>query len=78
MRYAFPDTLNEKAKAVVELCRTKQVKLSTIESCTGGLLSGCITDIPGYSPEMRPVRSCRQRSPEGFTKKLASEAEQNT
>lgn len=49
MRYAFPDELNEKARKLVELCRTRKVRLSTIESCTGGLLGGCLTDIPGAS-----------------------------
>ena len=49
MKYTFPEVLDEKARALVELCRARGVRLSTIESCTGGLLGGCLTDIPGAS-----------------------------
>ena len=49
MKYGFPDEINRRAKSLIELCRDKQVRLSTIESCTGGLLSGCLTDIAGSS-----------------------------
>ncbi|MEL0112769.1 MAG: CinA family protein [Rickettsiales bacterium] len=49
MKYSFPDTVNDKAKALIDLCRTRGIRLSTIESCTGGLLSGCLTDIAGSS-----------------------------
>ena len=52
MKYAFPDALNENAKALIDLCRDKNVRLSTIESCTGGLLAGCLTDIAGSSDVM--------------------------
>ena len=49
MKYIFPDEINERAKTLVDLCRARNVRLSTIESCTGGLLSGCLTDISGSS-----------------------------
>lgn len=49
MKYAFPDSVNRKAAALIDLCRARGVRLSTIESCTGGLLSGCLTDISGSS-----------------------------
>lgn len=49
MSYVFPDTINEKAKTLIDLCRERDIRLSTIESCTGGLLSGCLTDISGSS-----------------------------
>lgn len=52
MKYAFPDALNENAKALIDLCRDKNVRLSTIESCTGGLLAGCLTDMAGSSDVM--------------------------
>ena len=52
MKYAFPNALNENAKALIDLCRDKNVRLSTIESCTGGLLAGCLTDIAGSSDVM--------------------------
>ena len=34
---------------IVELLRSKDLTLSTAESCTGGLLSGRIVDVPGAS-----------------------------
>jgi len=49
MKYDFPDEINRRAKFLIEICREKKVRLSTIESCTGGLLSGCLTDIAGSS-----------------------------
>ena len=42
-------SINEKAKAVLELCRARGLKLATAESCTGGLIIGCLTDIAGSS-----------------------------
>ena len=32
-----------------ELLRTRQLKLATAESCTGGLIASRITDVPGSS-----------------------------
>jgi nicotinamide-nucleotide amidase len=37
------------ARALVELCRNKKLTLATAESCTGGLVAGALTDIPGSS-----------------------------
>jgi PncC family amidohydrolase len=34
---------------LLDLCRKKGITLSTAESCTGGYISSCITDIPGSS-----------------------------
>jgi len=39
----------ELAKEVVALCAAKNVMIATAESCTGGLIAGCITEIPGAS-----------------------------
>lgn len=39
----------ELAEEVVRLCGEKNVMVATAESCTGGLVAGCITEIPGAS-----------------------------
>ena len=39
----------ELARQVVSLCVEKNVMIATAESCTGGLVAGCITEIPGAS-----------------------------
>lgn len=38
-----------KAADLLALCRAKGLKLATAESCTGGLIIGCLTDIAGSS-----------------------------
>jgi nicotinamide-nucleotide amidase len=37
------------AEKLVSLCRARALKLTTAESCTGGLVAGAITAIPGAS-----------------------------
>ena len=49
MKYDFPAEIINRAESLIELCRNKNIRLSTIESCTGGLLSGCLTDVAGSS-----------------------------
>lgn len=37
------------ARAVLDACRARGWMLATAESCTGGLVSGALTDVPGSS-----------------------------
>src|SRR5262245_19981433 len=37
------------AQALIEEAREKQLKITTAESCTGGLIAGASTEIPGAS-----------------------------
>lgn len=39
----------DKATRVLEACRARKLKLATVESCTGGLIIGSLTDIAGSS-----------------------------
>src|SRR5204863_2555087 len=41
------DELTERARALLDLCRRKGLKLAAAESCTGGLLAATLTEIPG-------------------------------
>lgn len=45
----FPEPLLIQAQAVLDACRRGGVTLATAESCTGGLISGCLTAIAGSS-----------------------------
>jgi nicotinamide-nucleotide amidase len=45
----FPPALIRQAQELLDRARTKKVMLSTAESCTGGLISALLTEIPGSS-----------------------------
>lgn len=45
----FPSPLLDRAAALESRCRALGLKLATAESCTGGLVSALLTEIPGSS-----------------------------
>ncbi len=45
----FDDDLLALARRVLERCRGSGLRLTAAESCTGGLVVGCLTEIPGSS-----------------------------
>jgi len=45
----FPAATLVLAERVLERCRLSGLKLATAESCTGGLLAGCLTAVAGSS-----------------------------
>ena len=45
----FTPEIIELATQLVSLCRQKKITISAAESCTGGLVVGAITEIPGAS-----------------------------
>src|SRR5271169_506834 len=40
---------NTLARSLLDLCRSRRLTIATAESCTGGLVAGALTDIPGSS-----------------------------
>lgn len=46
---ALPDPLERLADEVLKQACTRELKLATAESCTGGLLASLLTDVPGCS-----------------------------
>ncbi len=45
----FPENLIKQADELLSICREKNIKLCTAESCTGGLIIGLLTEISGSS-----------------------------
>ena len=45
----FEVDLRNRASVLLQKCREKGVRLATVESCTGGLVSALLTDISGSS-----------------------------
>ena len=45
----FDDAIKVRARAVLDRYRADGLKLATAESCTGGLIAACLTEIAGSS-----------------------------
>jgi nicotinamide-nucleotide amidase len=45
----FSAPLIDLAAAVIHRCQAAQFRLTTAESCTGGLIAACLTEVPGAS-----------------------------
>ncbi|TAL37710.1 MAG: CinA family protein [Alphaproteobacteria bacterium] len=45
----FPQHLTQLAEAVLAEARKRGLRIATAESCTGGLIAGCLTEIAGSS-----------------------------
>jgi len=48
-RYLFSEDERSVAELVLELCRSRGLRIGTAESCTGGLVAARLTDVPGAS-----------------------------
>ncbi len=49
MTQLLPSEVLADAKKVIDVCREAELKIATVESCTGGLLAGALTGIAGSS-----------------------------
>lgn len=45
----FDPSVIQQAETLLTTCRTKQLKIATVESCTGGLVAALLTEIAGSS-----------------------------
>ena len=45
----LPEALTTAAMALLDACKQRGVIITTAESCTGGLIAGCLTEIAGSS-----------------------------
>lgn len=45
----FPQTLLDQAEQLLGQCRSKSLRITTAESCTGGLIAGVLTAVAGSS-----------------------------
>ncbi len=49
MSSIIPPDLADRATAILELYRARNMMIATAESCTGGLIAACLTEIAGSS-----------------------------
>ena len=49
MAVTFPDAVIGRAERLLALCRAGGLRVATAESCTGGLIAACLTEIAGSS-----------------------------
>ena len=49
MAVTFPKATIDRAARLVEACRAARLRVATAESCTGGLIAACLTEIAGAS-----------------------------
>jgi nicotinamide-nucleotide amidase len=49
MTTLFPPDIIDLAARVIATCKSQELILTTAESCTGGLIAGALTEIPGSS-----------------------------
>ncbi len=45
----FSPSLTARAEQLLAACRGNKIKIATAESCTGGLIAGCLTAVAGSS-----------------------------
>jgi nicotinamide-nucleotide amidase len=45
----FPDELLQQAAKALDLARAEDIRIATAETCTAGLVSSCLTSVPGAS-----------------------------
>jgi nicotinamide-nucleotide amidase len=45
----FPADIIASAEVLLDTCRNKGLRVVTAESCTGGLIAGALTEVPGSS-----------------------------